>query len=81
MSKYFGWLKKDKQENKPQQDAQTGQLNKPLSPIPQEETPIVHADSNDEIVSQAQSSADTFITPGPPEEQHTQNLWSLQKYL
>ena len=82
MSKYFGWLKKDKQKNKPQQDAQTGQLNKPLSPIPQEETPIVHADSNDEIVSQAQSSADTFITPEPPEEAaHPESVESSEIFV
>lgn len=54
MSKYFGWLKKDKQKNEPQQDAQAEQLDPPLSPISSQDAPHVDADlDNDSSAPQA----------------------------
>ncbi|MFT4937274.1 MAG: fused signal recognition particle receptor [Paraglaciecola sp.] len=67
MSKYFGWLKKNKQKNDPQQDAQTELLTKPLSPILAQETPIVHEDSINESHSQQRAATDTLITPASAE--------------
>jgi fused signal recognition particle receptor len=65
MSKYFGWLKKNKQQNEPQQDSQAEQSNEPLSPIPQQDTPIVHSDSSNEAISEQQSTAEIVIAPEP----------------